>query len=144
MFDIGWTELLLIGIVALIVVGPKDLPRMFAAFGRFTAKMKAMGREFQRAMDDAAKETGVADTAKDLRDMTSKKNLGLDGIEEAAKKFESWEPTKSKPTAASAAPKASVAKSTKAKPATSTKPTKKPASPAKKKAPAHKPKAGNG
>jgi sec-independent protein translocase protein TatB len=108
MFDIGWTELLLIGIVALIVVGPKDLPRMFATLGRFTAKAKAMGREFQRAMDDAAKDSGMAETAKDLRAMTSKKNLGLDRIEQAAKKFESWEPGKS--AASKAAPGSETAK----------------------------------
>ncbi len=54
MFDIGWTELLVIGIVALIVVGPKDLPLMFHALGQFTAKARGMAREFQRAMEDAA------------------------------------------------------------------------------------------
>ncbi|SPH17361.1 Sec-independent protein translocase protein TatB [Defluviimonas aquaemixtae] len=94
MFDIGWSELLLIGIVALIVVGPKDLPGMFRTLGRFTAKARAMGREFQRAMDDAARETGVKETADDLRAMTSKKNLGLDALEQAATKFEKWEPAK--------------------------------------------------
>jgi len=103
MFDIGWTELLLIGIVALIVVGPQDLPRMFAALGRFTAKARSMGREFQRAMDDAAKETGVSETARDLRNMTSKKNLGLDKIEDAAKKFETWDPSKTGAKPASSA-----------------------------------------
>ncbi|MDE0112845.1 MAG: Sec-independent protein translocase protein TatB, partial [Albidovulum sp.] len=51
MFDIGWSELLIIGIVALIVVGPKDLPGMFRALGRFTGKMRGMAREFQRAMN---------------------------------------------------------------------------------------------
>lgn len=102
--DIGWSELLLIGIVALIVIGPKDLPRMFAALGRFTAKARGMAREFQRAMDDAAKESGVSETAKDLRAMTSKKNLGLDKIEEAARKFESWDPAKSARGGAKTAP----------------------------------------
>jgi len=108
MFDIGWTELMVIGIVALIVVGPQDLPRMFAALGRFTAKARSMGREFQRAMDDAAKETGVGETARDLRNMTSKKNLGLDKIEGAAKKFESWDPSKTgtKPASAASSAKA--------------------------------------
>ncbi len=94
MFDIGWTELLLIGIVALIVVGPKDLPRMFAALGRFTAKARAMGREFQRAMDDAARESGVREASAEMKAMVSKKGLGIDKLESAARKFESWDPMK--------------------------------------------------
>ncbi|MDW4548155.1 Sec-independent protein translocase protein TatB [Defluviimonas sp. D31] len=94
MLDIGWSELLLIGIVALIVVGPKDLPQMFRTLGRFTAKARAMGREFQRAMDDAARETGVKETADELKAMTTKKSLGLDKLEQAASKFEKWQPNK--------------------------------------------------
>ena len=101
MLDIGWSELLLIGVVALIVVGPKDLPIMFKTLGRFTAKARSMAREFQRAMDDAAKSTGVSDTLKDVRDMTSKKSLGIEALENAASKFEKWNPTM--PTAKPAA-----------------------------------------
>lgn len=98
MLDIGWTELLLIGIVALIVVGPKDLPIMFHTLGRFTAKARNMAREFSRAMDDAAKESGVGDVAKDLKDMTSARKLGLDKVQEAASKFEKWDPMKKSTT----------------------------------------------
>jgi len=102
MFDIGWSELLLIGVVALIVVGPKDLPVMFHSLGRMTAKARAMAREFSRAMEDAAKETGLDAAAKDLRDMTSKKSLGIAALERATEKFEKWEP---KMPGAAAAPK---------------------------------------
>ena len=109
MFDIGWTELMLIGIVALIVIGPKDLPEMFRTLGRFTAKARAMAREFQRAMEQAANEAGVADVAKDLKDVTNPKNMGLQAVKDAASKFEKWDPLKNaaKPTAP-AAPRPAV------------------------------------
>ncbi len=100
MFDIGWTELLVVGVVALIVVGPKDLPGMFRTLGRFTGKMKGMAREFQRAMDDAADQSGVKDVAKDLRSATSSKNLGLDALNNAADRFEKWKPGMAPKTAA--------------------------------------------
>lgn len=95
MFDIGWSELLLIGVVALIVIGPEDLPRMFRALGRMTAKARAMAREFSSAMEDAARESGVKEAADELRgikSMTSKKALGLDALDRAAEKFEKWDP----------------------------------------------------
>ena len=50
MFDLGLTELLLIGIVALIVVGPKELPMLFRKVGQFVGKARGMAREFTRAM----------------------------------------------------------------------------------------------
>jgi sec-independent protein translocase protein TatB len=92
MFDIGWTELLVIGVVALIVVGPKDLPIMFHKLGQFTAKARGMAREFQRAMDDAAKEAGVSDVSRDLRKMTSPSKLGLDRLKDATRDLASVEP----------------------------------------------------
>ena len=88
MFDIGWSELLIIGIVALIVVGPKDLPGMFRILGRFTGKMRGMAREFQRAMNQAADESGVKDISKEIRAAASPKKFGLDTVRSAAKEFQ--------------------------------------------------------
>lgn len=98
--DFSWSELLVVGIVALIFIGPKDLPGMFRELGRFTAKVRSMGREFSRAMEQAAKETGVKDVADDLKKVTSPKAMGLDAVKSAADKFEKWDPMKNaaKPT----------------------------------------------
>jgi sec-independent protein translocase protein TatB len=94
MFDIGWTELMVIGVVALIVVGPKDLPMMFRKLGQFTAKARGMAREFQRAMDEAADESGVKDVSRDLRDMTSPRKLGIDSLKDATRDLGKPERTK--------------------------------------------------
>ncbi|PZO67001.1 MAG: twin-arginine translocase subunit TatB [Paracoccus denitrificans] len=94
--DVGWTELLLIGIVALVVIGPKDLPAMFHALGRITSKARGMAREFSSAMEDAAKTSGMGDVQKTLRDasdiMSKPRNAGIDALTRAADRFEKWDP----------------------------------------------------
>ena len=89
--DIGFMELLVIGIVALIVVGPKDLPMMFRKLGQFTGRLRGMAREFSQAMNDAADDTGMSDITRDLKaasKYTSPRKMAkdlvgdaLDGIE---------------------------------------------------------------
>ena len=90
MFDLGMMELLLIGVVALIVVGPKDLPVMFREVGRFMGRMRGMARDFQRAMNEAADDTGMKDLDRDIRKMTSARKLGLDHASEAARSMADW------------------------------------------------------
>ena len=70
MFDLGWLELLVIGITALIVVGPKELPPLFRTVGRFFGKVKAMAREFSQSMEEAANESGLKDATKTLNSIT--------------------------------------------------------------------------
>jgi sec-independent protein translocase protein TatB len=92
MLDIGWSELLVIGVVALIVVGPKDLPKMFRALGEFTGKARRMAREFQTAMNDAAGDSGVNDIAADLRKIANPKKFGMDKLKEATDDLKAWSP----------------------------------------------------
>lgn len=82
MFDIGWQELLVIAVVLIVVVGPKDLPKMLRTFGRTTAKMRGMAGDFRRQFDDALKEAELDDvknmvnTARNLNPASSiKKHL---------------------------------------------------------------------
>ncbi len=92
MFDLGLTELLLIGIVALIIVGPKDLPVLFRRVGEFVGRMKGMAREFTSAMNDAADEAGVKDVAKTMRAATNPIKTGLDKVGKTTKEFTNFDP----------------------------------------------------
>jgi sec-independent protein translocase protein TatB len=63
MFDVGWSEMLVIAVVLIVVVGPKDLPRMLRQFGRTTAKLRAMAGDFRRQFDEALKEAELDDVS---------------------------------------------------------------------------------
>lgn len=66
MFDIGWSELLFLGVLAILVVGPKDLPRMMRVIGQYTGKIKAAAREFQRSFDEMARESELKELRKQI------------------------------------------------------------------------------
>ncbi|MDT6940659.1 Sec-independent protein translocase protein TatB [Brucella pseudogrignonensis] len=61
MLDIGWSELLIIAIVMIVVVGPKDLPKMLRAFGKATARMRSTANEFRNQFNEALKEAELED-----------------------------------------------------------------------------------
>jgi sec-independent protein translocase protein TatB len=87
MFDLGWTEMLVIGVVALIVVGPKDLPVLFRRVGEFVGKAKGMAREFSSAMNDAADSSSMKEMSqginKSLKAATNPIGTAMDGVKSA-------------------------------------------------------------
>lgn len=68
MFDVGWPELLVIAIVLIVVVGPKDLPPMLRAFGRTTTKLRKMAGEFRGQFDEALREAELDEVRKTFSD----------------------------------------------------------------------------
>jgi len=88
MFDISWTEFLLIGAVALIVIGPKELPGVMRTLGQYTRKARAMAAEFQNQFQEAMREAEMTDLKKQVDDMASDiKNY--DPLKEVRSDFES-------------------------------------------------------
>jgi sec-independent protein translocase protein TatB len=69
MFDISWTEFLLIGVVALIVIGPKELPGVLRTLGQYTRKVRSMAAEFQNQFQEAMREAEMVDLKKQVDDM---------------------------------------------------------------------------
>ncbi len=83
MFDIGWTELLFLGVLAILVVGPKDLPRMMRTIGQYTAKIRGAAREFQRSFDEMARESELDELRKQIAEV--KANNPVTQVKEAIK-----------------------------------------------------------
>jgi sec-independent protein translocase protein TatB len=74
MFDIGWSELLVIAIVAIVVVGPKELPRLMRTFGHYAGKLRHAASDFQRQFEAAMAESEVDAVRKNIDGIRS----GLD------------------------------------------------------------------
>ncbi|MCK1478936.1 twin-arginine translocase subunit TatB [Bradyrhizobium sp. 197] len=76
MFDIGWSELVLIGVVALVAIGPKELPGVLRMVGQWMGKARKMAAEFQGQFQEAMREAEMADLKK-----------SFDEVKEAASGF---------------------------------------------------------
>ncbi len=72
MFEIGWSELLLIGIVTLIVIGPKELPGALRTLGQWMTQVRRMASEFQNQFQDAIREAELAELKKEVDEMAAK------------------------------------------------------------------------
>src|ERR1700692_1131884 len=90
MFDVGWSELLLIGVVALIAIGPKELPGALRAVGQWTGKIRRMASEFQDQFREAMREAEMADIKKDIDEAAGKIPRGLDPFD--FKDATNWKP----------------------------------------------------
>ena len=76
--DFGWSELLVIAIVLIVIVGPKDLPKMLRTFGKTTSSLRKMAGEFRRQFDDALKEAELDDVrqiANDLKGLDPRRQI---------------------------------------------------------------------
>jgi sec-independent protein translocase protein TatB len=71
MFDFSWGEVMVIGGVALIVIGPKDLPKALRTVGQMTAKVRRMAGEFQSQFNEAMREAELDEVRKDLQGLNT-------------------------------------------------------------------------
>jgi sec-independent protein translocase protein TatB len=115
MFEVGWSELLVIAVVMIVVVGPKDLPNMLRTFGRTAAKLRAMAGDFQKQFNEALKEAELDDVKSSIDSIRGLNPMNevrkqLNPFEQAAADVRSGVDTmmKPKPAADPAAPAAST------------------------------------
>ena len=79
MFDIGWTEMIAIAIVAILVMGPRELPRALRTAGKFIAKARSMARDFQSGFDDLVREAELEEVKSKI-DKSMDPSGTLDGL----------------------------------------------------------------
>lgn len=69
MLDIGWPELAIVGLIALLVIGPKDLPAALQTLGRWVRYARGIGRELRQGIDELAREAELDDLRKDVQSL---------------------------------------------------------------------------
>jgi sec-independent protein translocase protein TatB len=113
MFDIGWSELVVIGIVALIAIGPKELPGVLRAVGTYMGKIRRMASEFQGQFQEAMREAEMADLKKSVDEMTdsaTKSFTDFDPIGSVRKEIDSFtaDPSATTPAPETVSPEAAA------------------------------------
>jgi sec-independent protein translocase protein TatB len=88
MFGLGWAEIMVAAVVGLIVIGPKELPVVFRKIGQFVGKAKGMARDFSRAMNDAADDSGM----KDAMDSMNSLQDGVRSVTDPTTKWKDFVP----------------------------------------------------
>ncbi len=97
MFDIGWSEMAIIMLLALIIIGPKDLPRVARTIGQWVRKGRMLAREFQTSLEDMAKEAELDDVKKEIEkvgktDLKKAVENTIDPKGDLAKAFDTSDP----------------------------------------------------
>lgn len=86
MLDIGWWELLVVGMVALVVVGPKELPTLLRTIGRYVGMAKRQADEFRSQFDDALRESEFNDLRDEMNELKSDMTSSLDEAQQSINK----------------------------------------------------------
>ena len=66
MFDIGWVEMMVVAIVMIVIIGPKELPVVLHTMGRWIARIRAMARNFQESIEEMAQESGLDEVRREV------------------------------------------------------------------------------
>ena len=103
MFDLGWGELVVIGIVALIAIGPKELPTVLRTLGQWMGKVRRMANEFQGQFQEALREAEFADLKKHAQEFQARSARSATSIRWPTRRRTSSAPSR-KPAADTTAP----------------------------------------
>jgi sec-independent protein translocase protein TatB len=83
-FDLGWSKLIIIAMLAIVVVGPKDLPALLRTIGKFVGQIRRQAEDFRRQFDEAMKDTELDQIRKDVEDIKRTATDSVRDIERSA------------------------------------------------------------
>lgn len=92
MFSFGWSEIALVAVIVVVVVGPKEIPNLLKQLGHFSKSLKKISREFKKSLSDIAEDADIADVKKSINNITDLKK-DLDPTNEIKKEITSIKDT---------------------------------------------------